>query len=209
MTLRASAHVGRDQHCAPFWRGPWWLTVLLASVVVQCRGSCPEGSHARFDQCIRLSGRGDAGADASLNATPREADAANGAQDADALTSNVTSDAAADGMRTEASTNDGAGHAGCDVESMWRDGRCVLREVYVDAENGNDTNDGTLGSPLKTFKKAMSEAVEYQIFNFAPGCILRQKATRSRGSCVTVSRCALVVRTAMLEPLSLPMARSH
>ena len=103
--------------------------------------SCPDGTVARADQCVRLSAHADGGADASTDA------GADGG------------DAGADGA---GSSPDGS----CDEDRFWSGERCALKELYVDGLDGDDAQEGTRQQPLKSFKQAMRVAVGGQIVNF-------------------------------------------
>lgn len=139
------------------WRCEWALAALLGSLLLRCGVTCPEGTRARFDQCVRLSSTSDAGGDAPTEAA--RSDASETDAGGDAPPNNVPADA---GDAAEA-------EAGCGVQYMWHDGRCVPREVYVDSQHGNDENDGTADSPLKTFMRSVGDAAPGQILNFEPG----------------------------------------
>lgn len=118
------------------------FVLLLASLMLLRCGvaRCPEGTQARFDQCIRAADGSDA---AAQDAQPPH-----------------------DGGRGNGDTTLSDADSACGVDRMWRDGRCVLREIYVDALDGNDAHEGTLQNPLKTFKRAVAVAVGGQVVNF-------------------------------------------
>jgi hypothetical protein len=113
--------------------------------------------HARFDQCVRVSDSRDAG----LDQGPAASDAPH--EDAD-VTPPRPGDASDSSL-----PGDGEPDAACDPDYFLRGGRCMLREIHVDAMSGDDERDGARARPLKTFARAMRAAVDGQIVSFAPG----------------------------------------
>lgn len=164
---------GREAYLFSFrgWVGivmnKWMLAGLgISSAVALLRctvDSCPEGTRARFDQCVRVAKGGDAG----------DAD--------DAL------DGGIEGAPSDATLDS----AGCEGEWVPSAGRCVLRQVYVDSVNGDDTNPGTSEQPLKTFNAAVGGAVAGQIVNFEP----REYATAAGDRFTALVRDGVTLRT--------------
>lgn len=109
--------------------GAWALVAVLGALLVRCGSArCPEGTAARFDQCVRFSEDRDASTE-----PPRDRP--------------------------------------CTAERMWSGDRCVLKDVYVDPANGDDSEHADAGSlqrPLRTFQRAVSAAVEHQTIHFEP-----------------------------------------
>ena len=133
--------------------GAWTLVAVLGVSLVHCDVTrCPEGTAARFDQCVRSAEGRDAGRD--------------GLADLDSGRGDARADAAEP-------PPDGP----CDAERMWSGNQCVLKEVYVDSRNGDDSEHpdaGTQRRPFRTFHRALSDAVEHQTILFEPGVYATQ-----------------------------------
>lgn len=153
------------------------FSALASSSLLQlgCVPDCPPGMTAEYDQCVR---KGVTHADAASGGGAAEVDGPSNSGGGPA--SGGTSSVGTGGAESEGSGGNGIPDGGapdgdastpppCETGKVFSTDSCIPERLFVNAESGNDANDGGPAHPLKTFRAAMQKVRPKQRVQFESG----------------------------------------